>query len=119
MKKLRINAIALALGFAFSAGSMAEAIPIPRDVYQKGQDSIAAEHSSVNADATTQVKTADAHALAIENSAKAPSQDAAHKDGAEAKWDAIYEVAKETCNTRLGAAKDHCLAEMKMGFGRL
>lgn len=67
---------------------------------------------AAKADATAQMKTAGASATASEKSADA------RKDAKEDKLGAQYRVAKEKCDTYAGNAKDICVNEAKVKFGR-
>lgn len=86
------------------------------------------------ADAKTQMKTSKANAVANEKSddanavANEKSDDAnakametkadAQKDAAAAKRDADYAVAKEKCDVLAGSAKDLCMSDAKVRFGK-
>lgn len=67
---------------------------------------------AAKADATAQMKTAGASATASEKSADA------RKDAKEDELGAQYRVAKERCDTYAGNAKDICVNEAKVKFGR-
>lgn len=79
--------------------------------------------TSAEADAKVQLKTSDANATAAKTSAEARSKaneqtTDANKDATAAKVDAEYKVAKEKCDTLAGNAKDVCLNEAKVRFGK-
>ncbi len=80
-----------------------------KDVCMKEAKSV---ETAAKADATAQMKTADANTTASEKSADA------RKDATEDKLGAQYKVAKEKCDTYAGNAKDICVNEAKVKFGR-
>lgn len=121
MNKLNINMIAIALGLAFSAGSMAEGIG--KTEYQAGKDRIAAEYTSAKtgcdalsgnkndicvADAKGKQKVAMAE---LEASYK-PSRETRY-EARVAKAEADYAVANERCDDLAGNTKDVCVKEAK------
>ena len=67
---------------------------------------------AAKADAKAQMKTSDANATANEKS------DDARKDATTDKLAAEYKVAKEKCDTYAGNAKDVCVNEAKVRFGK-
>ena len=81
----------------------------PKDVCVK--EAKAAE-TAVKADATAQIKTADANRAAGEKILDA------RKDAAIDKRDAGYAVAKEKCEPLAGTAKDQCMAGAKSRYGK-
>lgn len=110
MKKLNINVIALALGLAFGAGALAQSSSPEDDNVSQG---------TLSAETKAQIESAGAEAQAGASSAQANHQAAtARKEATTVRLDAMYEVAKEKCNTYPGAGKDHCLRQMKAGFGK-
>lgn len=82
-----------------------------------------AAQTTAKADAKAQLKTSDANATADKTSAEAHSKaneqaTEASKDAMAAKRDAEYKVAKEKCDTLAGNAKDVCVNEAKVRFGK-
>ncbi len=78
---------------------------------------------SAKADAKAQMKTTDANTTAKEKSADARSKAKgqatdARKDAAASKLDAEYAVEKEKCDMYAGGAKDYCLNQAKVRFGK-
>lgn len=78
---------------------------------------------SGKANAKAQMKTSEANATAREETSAASMKaqeksTEANKDAAAAKSDADYKVAIEKCNKFAGDAKDHCVAQAKMQFGK-
>lgn len=121
MNKLNINAIALAVGLAFSAGAIAQGMS--KADYKAGTDRIAAEYKSAKAScASLPGNPGDiclAEATGKEKIAKAELE-ATYKPGSKArmqvriaKADADYAVAKERCDDLAGNAKDVCVKEAK------
>jgi hypothetical protein len=121
MNKLNISVIALALGFAFSAGSMAEGIS--KDNYKAGKDKIAAEYKSAKAGCASLSGNPNdicvAEAKGNEKVAKAeleasykPTQKTRYQVRI-AKAEADYAVAKERCDDVAGNAKDVCVKQAK------
>jgi hypothetical protein len=100
VNNLKINVIVLALGLAFSAGSMAAGI------------SKAAHMKTSDARATASEKSANAYNKADSQSADAQKDATADKAGAE------YAVAKEKCDDLAGNAKDVCVKEARARFGK-
>jgi hypothetical protein len=121
MNKLNINVIALALGFAFSAGVMAEGIS--KDDYQAGKDTIAAEYKSAKAGCDSlagnrnDICVADAKgkekvAMAELEAGYKPSRETRYEVSV-AKAEANYAVANERCDDLAGNTKDVCVKEAK------
>ena len=121
MKKFNVNVIALALGFAFSAGALAEGIS--KDDYKAGKDSIAAAYNSAKADCASLSGNPNdicvAEAKGKEETARAelearykPSR-TTHYQARVAKAEADYAVAQERCDDMAGNAKDVCVKEAK------
>jgi hypothetical protein len=81
----------------------------PKDVCVK--EAQAAE-TAAKADAKVQMKTAEAAATAGEKSSDA------RRDASSDKRDADYAVAKEKCDTFAGSAKDSCIDQAKVRFGK-
>jgi uncharacterized membrane protein YqiK len=82
-----------------------------------------AAKTTAAADAKALLKTSDANATADKKSAEAHSKaneqaTDANKDATAAKLDAEYKVAKEKCDTLAGNAKDVCVNEAKVRFGK-
>lgn len=121
MKKLNINVIAIALGLAFSAGSMAEGIS--KTDYQAGKDKIAAEYKSTKAACDSlsgnknDICVADAKgkekvAIAELEASYKPSRETRY-EARVAKAEADYAVANERCDDLAGNTKDVCVKEAK------
>jgi hypothetical protein len=121
VNKLNINAIALAVGLAFSAGAMAQGMS--KSDYQAGKDRIAAEHKSAKANcASLSGNTNDicvAEAKGRERIATADFE-ASYKPSAKTRYEARvakaqaqHAVAKERCDDMAGNAKDVCVKEAK------
>jgi len=78
---------------------------------------------AAKADAKVQMKTTDANAKANEKAsaaqaeARSDNKDAT-KDAAKDKMEADYKVAAEKCDSLAGAAKDNCIAQAKVRFGK-
>lgn len=78
---------------------------------------------SAKADAKAQMKTSAANATAREKTFAARSQAdeataEARRDAQADKLDADYTVARERCDTYAGGARDHCLDQAKIRFGK-
>jgi len=121
MKKLKFKVIALALGFAFSAGAMAQSMA--KDDYKAGKDKIAAEYKTSKAGCASlsgnanDICVADAKgkekvALAELEAGYQPSPKTRYQARV-ARAEADYAVAKERCDDAAGNAKDICLKEAK------
>ena len=121
MNKFNISVIALALGLAFSTGSLATGIS--KDDYKAGKDKITVEYKAAkSACAPLSGNSKDicvVEAKGKENVAKAeleasykPSRKT-HYQARVAKAEADYAVAKEKCDDLAGNAKDVCVKEAK------
>ncbi|NTV95189.1 MAG: hypothetical protein HGA75_07190 [Thiobacillus sp.] len=121
MNNLNISALAIALGFAFSSGAMAEGIS--KVDYQAGKDKIAADYKVAKSSCgSLSGNTKDicvAEAKGNEKVAKAdlaasyqPSTKTRY-EALVAKAEAAYAVAKERCDDQAGNAKDVCVKEAK------
>jgi len=119
VNKLNIKLIALAVGFAFNAGSMAEGIS--KGDYNAGKGRIAAEYKSAKAGCASLSGNPNdicvAEAKGKEKVARA-ELDASYKPTPKtryeahlAKAEADYAVAKERCDDKAGNAKDVCVKE--------
>ena len=121
MNKLNINAIALAVTLAFSAGAMAEGMS--KADYKAGKDKISATYKTDKAACSSLSGNAGdickAEALGKEK-VGAAELDASYQPTSKnryqarvAKADADYGVAKEKCDDLAGNAKDVCVKEAK------
>lgn len=121
MKNLNYKAIALALGFAFSASAMAQ--NMSKSDYQAGKDKIAAEYKSSKANCDSfsgnpkdicvaEVKGREKIAKAELELNYKPSPKARYKLSV-AKAEADYAVANERCDDLAGNAQDVCVKEAK------
>jgi len=121
MNKLNINAIALAVTLAFSAGAMAEGMS--KADYKAGKDKISATYKTDKAACSSLSGNAGdickAEALGKEKVAAAELE-ASYQPTSKnryqarvAKADADYGVAKEKCDDMAGNAKDICVKEAK------
>jgi hypothetical protein len=121
MNKLNINVIALALGFALSAGTMAAGIS--KDDYKAGKDGIAAEYKSAKAGCGSlsgnqndicmaEAKGKEKVALTELEVSYKPSRETRYQVSV-AKAEANYAVANERCDDLAGNAKDVCVKEAK------
>ena len=121
MHQLHSKAIAVAIGLAFSAGAMAQAMT--KDEYKAGKDNIAANYKMAKDACTSMSGNANdickAQASGKEKIAKAelnaknkPSRDATYKVHV-AKADADLAVAKEKCDDLSGNGKDVCVKQAK------
>jgi hypothetical protein len=119
MNKFTINALAVAISLAFSAGAMSQ--NMSKEQYQRGKDNIAAKYKSSSASCGSLSGNAKdickAEASGNEKVAKAeleaefkPSVDARYKARV-ARADANYAVAKERCDDMAGNIKDVCVKE--------
>jgi len=82
-----------------------------------------AAQTSAKADAKAQMKTTEANVTANEKTDDARDKagkesTAARKEATTDKLDADYSVAKAKCDTYSGAAKDTCLDQAKIHFGK-
>jgi hypothetical protein len=121
MNRFSINAIALAIGLAFSAGAMAEAMS--KDEYKAGKEKISAEYKTAKAACGSLSGNASdicvADAKGKEKVAKAdlevsykPDVKTRYEAGI-ARAEATYAVAREKCDDQPGNAKDVCVKEAK------
>lgn len=121
VNRLSINMIALALGVAFSAGSMAAGIS--KDDYRAAKDSIAARYKSARADCASlsgnpndicvaEAKGKEKVALADLEASYKPSRKS-YYEARVAKAEANYAVSSERCDAMAGNAKDVCVKEAK------
>ncbi len=117
-----ISVMAVAGGFLFSLGAMAEQ-SMPHGVYKAEKERIEAEYKVDKARCDSLAGNAKniclAEAKGKEEVAEAdlearykPSKDSRYKARA-AKAEADYKVAKERCGDQAGNAKDVCLKEAK------
>jgi len=109
MNTLKFNVIALALGFAFSAGAMAEGMS--KQDYKAGKDKISVEYKSAKAACSSlsgnpkDICVAEAKGKEKEKEAKAELEvgykptDKTHYQALVAKAEADYAVAKESATT--------------------
>lgn len=121
MNQFNIGAIAFVIGFAFSAGAMAQSMS--KDEYKAGKDGISAEYKSANANCNSFAGNAKdrckAEAMGNEKIAKTELDfrykptDKTRYEARVAKAQADYSVAKEKCNDKAGNVKDVCLKEAK------
>jgi hypothetical protein len=121
MNKLNISIIALALGFAFSAGAMAQSIS--KIDYKASQEKIEANYKSAKAGCESLSGNANdicvADAKGKEKVAMAELE-AGYKPSPKAQYnvriaiaEANYAVANERCDDQAGNAKDVCVKEAK------
>jgi hypothetical protein len=121
MKKFNVSVIALALGFAFSAGALAEGMS--KDDYKAGKASIAAAYHSAKADCASlsgnpndicvaEAKGKEKIARAELEATYKPNRKT-HYQARVAKAEADYAVAQERCDDKAGNAKDVCVKEAK------
>jgi hypothetical protein len=119
--KLDISVIALAIGFAFSSGAMAQSMS--KNDYKAGKDKIAAEYKSAKAGCVplsgnasdickAETKGKEEVALAELEASYKPTRKA-HYKARVAKAEADYSVAKERCDDLSGNAKDVCVKQAK------
>jgi len=118
---IKINAIALAVSLAFSAGAMAQTLS--KGDYNAGKDKISAEYKLAKASCVplsgnaldickAEAKGRDKVALAeLELRYKPTSEN--HYKASVAKAEAVYAVANERCDDKAGNAKDVCVKEAK------
>ena len=95
MKNLSISAVALAIGLAFSAGSMAQVQPKEGPADSKMMKEVPAD-SKMMKEGSADVR----------------------KDAATEKRDADYKVAKEKCDAFTGDAKASCMTDAKTRYGK-
>jgi len=121
MNRLNINVIALALGFAFSAGATAQ--NMAHEDYNASKDRIAAEYKSGKAGCASlsgnandicvaEAKGREKIAFADLEASYKPTRKT-HYEARAAKAEADYAVAKERCDDLAGNAKDVCVKEAK------
>ena len=121
MNIFKLNAIAIAVGFAFSGTAMAQAMS--NDDYKSAKVSISADYKAAKAGCTSMNGNAKdickAEAGAKEKIARAeldakykPSMDASYKVSA-ATAEANYAIAKEKCDDLAGNAKSACRKDAK------
>jgi hypothetical protein len=121
MNKLNISTIAIALGFVFSTGTMAQSLS--KSDYQAGKDKISAEYKLAKTSCASLSGNAKdicvAEAKGNEKVARAeleasyePSPKTRYKLRV-AKAEADYAVANERCDDQAGNAKDICVKEAK------
>ena len=121
MKNFNVNAIALALGIAFSASALAESMS--KDDYKASRDSIAGAFILAKADCASLSGNANeicvAQAKGKEKIARAeleasykPSRSTRYQARV-AKAEAEYAVARERCDDMAGNNKDVCVKEAK------
>lgn len=121
MNKLSINALALAVGLAFSAGAMAEAME--KDDYKAGKHQIEgqykAEKAACNSFSGNAKDICIAEAKGTEKVAKADLE-ASYKPTVNMRYkarvaaaEADYDVARERCDDKGDTAKDVCIEEAK------
>lgn len=121
MNKLNSSAIALALGVAFSAGAMAQAMS--KHDYQAGKDNIAAAYKAGKAGCASlsgnandiciaETKGREQIAIAELDAGYKPARKARYQVRV-AKAEAGHAVAIERCDDLAGNAKDICVKEAK------
>ena len=121
MSKFTATAIAVAIGFTFSVGVMAQTMS--KNDYKTGMNSIAAGHKSDKTICESLSGNANdicmAEVKGKEKVAKAELE-ARNKNTNQARYDALvtkaevdYSVAKEKCDDQAGNVKDVCLKEAK------
>jgi hypothetical protein len=121
MKKFSVNVIAVTLGFACSAGALAEGMS--KDDYKAGKDRIAAEYKSDTAGCASlsgnpndicvaEAKGKEKIARAELEATYKPNRKT-HYQARVAKAEADYAVAQERCDDKAGNAKDVCVKEAK------
>lgn len=121
MSRLNINAIALAVSLAFSAGAMAEGMS--KADYKASKDNITTEYKSAKAACASLSGNANdvcvAEAKGKEKIAKADLEESyqptlrTRYKARVARAEADYSVAKERCDDKAGTAKDICVEEAK------
>jgi ParB-like chromosome segregation protein Spo0J len=117
MNKLNVNAVAFAMGLAFSVGAMAQGMS--KQNHKAGQDRISADYTAAKARCASlsgnpndiceaEAKGKAKVARAELDAAYLPSDKARH-EARIAKAEADQAVAKERCDDMAGNAKDVCL----------
>lgn len=121
MNKLNINAMALAVGLAFSAGAIAEVVS--KDDYQAGKDRISADYKTAKVACAS--LSGNAHDICSAESkgrekVAMAELESGYKPTAKNRYDvritkaeATYAVAKEHCDDLAGNAKDVCVKEAR------
>lgn len=121
MKKLSINALALAAGLAFSAGAMADSLS--REDYKAGKEQIAGQYKAEKAACKSfsgnakdiclvEAKGREKLAIADLDASYKPSANSRYKANVAAA-EASYAVARERCDDKGDTAKDVCIEEAK------
>ena len=121
VNRIEYNAIALAIGLAFSAGAMAQTMS--KDDYKSGRNTIAAQYKSARAACASLAGNArdvcKAEASGREQVAKAELE-AQYEPTVKADYkvrvaiaDAGYAVAKEKCDDAAGNVKDVCIKQAR------
>jgi hypothetical protein len=121
MNKFNINALALVVGLACSAGAMAQSMA--KDDYKAGKEQIAgqykAEKAACNSFSGNAKDVCVAEAKGHEKVAKA-NLEASYKPSVNSRYkarlvaaEAAYSIAKERCDDKGGMAKDVCIKEAK------
>lgn len=119
MNKLAISAIAAAVGLAFSAGAMAQAMS--KDEFKSGKNRIAVQYKADktacgslagNAKDICKAEAVGKQKVAIAelDANYKPSGKATYK-ASTAKADAAYVIAKEKCDDKAGNEKDICIKQ--------
>jgi hypothetical protein len=119
VNNLKISGIALAIGFAFGTGALAQGMS--ESDYKAAKDAIASEYKSTQARCASLSGNSNdicmARARGGESSARA-ELDATYRPGAKSRHDAQvakaqadYAVAKERCDDVAGNTKDVCVKE--------
>lgn len=121
MNRINTNLIALAIGVAFSAGAMAQAMT--KDAYQAGKKQIASDYKTAKAKCRSFSGNAkDICAAAARGTEKVALADheTSYKPSVKTRYEALlakaaadYAVAKERCDDKAGNVKDVCVTEAK------
>lgn len=121
MNTLNINAIALTVSLAFSAGAMAQ--NLSQSDYRVGKDRIVAEYklareicdsfSGNSKDICTEQAEGNRKAAKAELKARYKPTAENHYEAGIARAEANYGVAKEKCDALAGNTKDVCVKEAK------
>jgi hypothetical protein len=121
VNKVNINAIAVAVGLAFSAGAMAQTMS--KDQYKSGKDGIVAEYKSAKAACGFLAGNAKDICMAgasgkeivaqAELEAKYKPSESTSYNVRVARADADYLVAMERCDDKGGNVKDVCVKQAK------
>jgi len=118
---IKINAIALSVSLAFSAGAMAQ--NMSKDAYKASKDKITAEYKLAKANCSplsgnardickAEAKGRDNVALAELELHNEPTAEN-HYKASIVKAEAVFAVANERCDDKAGNAKDVCVKEAK------